>query len=80
MKYIVNYHTGFGDFNVEGSINQAKQRADDEATFTQQPISIDDEFGTEVIHRHWNQKLYGIQLSENPLKFGEKGYYDDWKD
>lgn len=82
MKYHINYHTGAGNEYVEGSLDEAKKIADDGAAYTQEPITIEDEYGEEVARRPW----WGIEFRpdeteesrEEVLCFGSFGHYGAW--
>ena len=80
MRYYINYHTGTGN-EWANTLEEAKILADNEASYTQKDIIIEDEFGNEVLRRPW----WGTQYSgeneeeENPILFGSFGYYGDWQ-
>ncbi len=81
--YTINYHTGAGNLTAE-TIIAAKALADENAAYTQLPITIEDEDGNEVARRCW----WGIAYDEsnddtwceNPITYGDFGYYSDWED
>jgi len=79
MEYTVKYNTGAGDFTIEGSLHEAMLAADDVVVYTQQPITIVDETGNEVARREWYGVLTGIEDAEDPIQFGEFGFYADWQ-
>lgn len=76
--YTINYNTGITA--RANTIEEAKRIADAEAAYTQEPITIEDESGDEIARRHW----WGVEYDENvapcedPICFGNYGYYDDW--
>lgn len=79
MKYLVNFHTGAGNEYFD-SLEEAKAFADEAVAYTEQPISIEDEDGCEIIHRSW----YGVEYNEDddmedPICFGSDGFYGDWE-
>lgn len=81
MEYTINYHTGAGDEKIESDdLEAVKYRADHGASYTQQPITIEDEDGKELVQRDWN----GIEISEgdadDPITFGTFGFYGDWRE
>jgi len=76
--YKINYHTGAGDTEFTGDILLAMATADSGAVYTQQPITIEDEDGNEVARRQWYGVLTGIEDCQNPIQFGDFGYYADW--
>ncbi len=78
QTYKINYHTGAGDAEFTGDIWGAMAEADSGAAYTQQPITIEDEDGNEVARRPWCGVLTGIEDCQNPIQFGDFGYYADW--
>lgn len=80
MKYYINYHTGAGNETVDGTLEEAKRVADEDAAYTQQNIEIFDEDGDSVAIRRWVGVDYNNGYeSENPIIFGSFGFYDDWE-
>lgn len=77
--FIVNFCTGAGNRTAK-TIGDAKKVADDEATYTQQPIVIEDENGLMISRRDWVGCTSGIDDCKNPIQFGTFGYYGDWMD
>lgn len=78
MAYTINYHTGAGNFEVEGDLDEAKTQADQGATYTQEPITIDDENGNAVARRSW----WGVvpeEDAEDIIQFGTFGHYGAWE-
>lgn len=78
--YKINYHTGAGDKEVDGSLRDAMRAADAGAAYTQQNISIEDENGNEVAFRPWCGTTAEIEDQQNPIQFGSFGYYGDWQE
>lgn len=82
MKYYINYHTGAGNEWFEGTIEQAMERADDGAGYTQQNITIEDERGREVARRTWWGTEFNPFMAEESeldvIQFGEYGHYGAW--
>ena len=79
-KYYI-YHTGAGDFEFSGTLAQAQAAADDDAAYTQAPITIHDaETGEEVSRRNWYESAYDPDTTpeDDPICFGDYGYYSDW--
>jgi len=76
--YTINYHTGAGNREFSGDLQDAMTEADSGAAYTQQPITIDDEVGDEVARRLWYGVLTGIKDCKNPIQFCDFGYYADW--
>ena len=81
--YRVDYNTGEGNgYGIE-SIEDAKQYADEGAEYTQEKICIYDEDTDELVSvRQWVGLPLddGLGLVEDPICFGDFGYYDDWED
>ena len=84
MTYFINYHTGAGDEWFEGTLDEAKIKADAEAAFTQQNITIEDEDGNTISTRPWCGVSYDEDdldmWCEDPIVFGTFGFYSDWWD
>ena len=78
MKYTINFNTGAGDKVVDDNIYAAMDQADSGATYTQQPITIEDESGNEVARREWYGVSDGWEDENNPIRFGDFGFYADW--
>ena len=80
MKYYINYHTGAGNEWIEGTLEEAMAAADRGAAYTQENITVEDESRSVVASRNW----YGVDYAsadvaeENPIRFGDYGYYADW--
>lgn len=80
-KYYINYHTGAGDCEFSGTLAQAQAAADDDAAYTQAPITIHDaETGEEVSRRNWCESAYDPDTTpeDDPICFGDYGFYSDW--
>lgn len=83
MTYHIKYHTGGGDSSVEtDDISVAQEAADAGASYTQQPITIEDDGGEVVCRREW----WGVRYSpdegeaDDPILFGAAaGHYGDWQ-
>jgi hypothetical protein len=76
--YTINYHTGAGNLEIDSDLQDAMSVADEGATYTQQPITIEDEDGNEVARREWYGVTTGIEDQQNPIQFGTYGFYADW--
>ena len=82
MQYYIDYHTGAGNEWVKGTLEQAMARADEEAEYTQQDITIKDGDGREVARRTW----YGVEYDpteteeseDEVIQFGQFGHYSAW--
>ena len=77
MKYYVNYHTGAGNFEVEGELFEVMEAEDKDATYPQDSISIEED-GIVVARRPWYGCMSGVEEEENPIQFGTSGFYGDW--
>ena len=77
--YRIRYNTGAGDETAE-TLEAAKSAADEGASHTQQPIVIEDEFGNEVARRQWWGVSDGWKDENDPIRFGEFGFYGDWQE
>lgn len=80
MKYIICYNTGAGDEEIEGTLEEAKAYADKHACYTQQDIDIYDESDKHICLRGWSGCLSDLEDQEDPIQFGDFGYYGDWTD
>lgn len=78
-KYTIRYHTGAGDQEFTGDLAGAMAEADAGAAYTQQPITIE-EGGTTVAKRPWYGVMTGFEDCQNPIQFGDFGYYADWQE
>ncbi len=79
MKYYINYGTGAGNEEVEGTIQNAMKVAEDGLAYTQMPVVIFDESGQEVAILPW----WGVQPGEDDIvtaAFGEFGFYGTWEE
>lgn len=77
--YTIDFGTGAGNFEVRGTLAEAKRQADAEICYTQQPVKICDQDGKEVSTRHWYGCYADDDEFENPIYVGN-GVYDDWYD
>lgn len=85
-KYYIDYNTGAGNEYAE-TLEEAKALADEGACYTQESIyiyEVDEEKETKelVSLRNWNGVAYDEDedSAENPICFGDFGYFDDWND
>jgi len=82
--YVIDYCNGIEEVVHTKNISEVKEIADNGASYTQQPIVIYDDTGSEICRRSW----YGVGFDQseagvNPNKiigFAEFGYYDIWSD
>lgn len=80
--FYIRYHTGAGD-DIANTLEEAMKIADKGAAYTQQPITIEDDEGSEIARRAW----WGVEYDEtnddmyckDPICFGSFGYYSDWQ-
>ncbi len=82
-KYDIKYGTGAGDFEVTGTLEEAKAAADDGASYTQQNIKIC-EGASLVAHRPWFGIAFDPDVTEytedEVIQFGSFGHYGAWMD
>lgn len=63
------------------TIEEAIEYADRCASYTGYDIKILDRTDdTYVFMRKWWKSKDGIELNEDPIDFGDEGYYGDWQD
>lgn len=75
-KYSVNYHSGITyEFD---NVCEAMKFADNNAGYSQRNITIEDKLGNTIAERTWYGCKDRISLCENPISFGDFGFYDDW--
>lgn len=75
-KYLINYNTGVGNFEFEGTLEEAMKAAEEEISYTQHNVSI--EFnGKQIAYLPW----WGTKPEEDEIvtcQFGDFGYYGEW--
>lgn len=79
MKYYINYNTGAGNETIEGTLEDAMKRAEEDLEYTQEDVCIYEE-GDNVpaATLHW----YGCTPTEDDIvtcQFGDFGYYGEWE-
>lgn len=82
-KYYINYHTGEDNLQTEGTLEAAKQFADNGISYTKSDISIEDEHGNLIERRFWlgvpfNPKDYDDGENADAILFGDLGHYTPW--
>lgn len=61
-------------------LDEAKEYADRNAEHTGYDIMICDNYSASLVCvRKWWSSNEGIELNENPISFGNWGYYSDWQ-
>ena len=60
------------------NVCEAMKFADNNAGYSQRNITIEDKLGNTIAERTWYGCKDGISLCENPISFGDFGFYDDW--
>ena len=75
--YTINYHTGAGN-TTSDTLEDAMAIADSSAAYTQEHITIEDAEGNVVAKRFWWCCTQGVENEENPISFGDFGFYGDW--
>lgn len=74
----IKYGTGAGNTTAD-TLDEAMSIADEGAAYTQEHISIEDAEGNVVARRFWWSCTEGIENEENPIRFGDFGFYGDWQ-
>lgn len=77
-KFLVNFGTGAGNEYAE-TLEEAKQIAEENATYTQASITIEDENYNEIAKLPW-WGVYPGEDDEVTIDFGEFGFYGEWID
>lgn len=73
----INYHTGAGNEECNGTLEDAMRIAEENISYTQEPITIEDEKGNELARLPW----YGVMPEEDDIvtaQFGDFGFYAEW--
>ena len=76
-KYNINYNTGAGNYEFEGTLEEAMKDAETGIGYTRENISIQDENGETVAYLRW----YGVEPEEDDIvtcQYGSFGYYGEW--
>jgi len=85
MEYTINYNTGAGNETIEtNDMMSLRAMADEGANYTQQPITIEGTFDDDgsvniICTRFWYNTLDGINDCDDPIQFGNFGFYGDWQ-
>jgi hypothetical protein len=61
-------------------LDEAKEIADENISYNQASMVICDAEGSALCSRTWVGCLDGIEDNENPIQYGDYGYYADWQD
>ena len=81
MKYVIDFLNGVRE-EFEGSLEAAKEMADDMAGYTQQDYVICGEEGSVIVRRPWSGVAYDPEETEDTedevIQFGDFGYYGAW--
>ena len=78
-KYYVNYNTGAGNFEFEGTLDDAMKKAEEGICYTQQDVDIKNEEGNIVACLPW----WGVEPEEDDYvteQFGSFGFYGEWEE
>lgn len=76
-KFLINYHTGAGNYEFEGTLEEAMKDASTGLAYTQQSVGIETLDGTQVAYLPW----WGVQPEEDDYvteQFGSYGFYGEW--
>jgi len=77
--YNVNFNTGAGNKNEIETLQKAMEAADKGASYTQENITIENTTtGETIAMRKWYGCTEGIEDIDNPIQFGDFGFYGDW--
>ena len=79
MTYKISLNYMMEPETFTGTLQDAKKAADHDICYNQQRAEIYDDAGNLVSFRPW----YGMECEgdcEDPICFGQFGYYDDWVD
>ena len=80
MKYYINYGTGAGNFEVEGTLEDAKIEADKSIAYTQCSVAIEKD-GETVSQRRWiGCEATDDDREEDIIEYGSFGFYTEWID
>lgn len=77
MKFYVDYQTGAGNFEFEGTIDEVMHEAVERVSYTQQNVIIYDENRKEVAILPW----YGVQADGDDVitvDYSNFGFYGEW--
>ena len=69
---------GGGEYIVFNSLKDAEYYADERACYCQRDINIYSKKHTYT--RRWWGTCGGVEECEDPIKFGEFGFYGDWEE
>lgn len=86
-KYLINYHTGAGNLIIDGALEEAMIEADEGAAYTQTDYDVCDPENPDKVYavRRWWGVKYNDNpedndvLEQDPICFGDYGYYSDWE-
>lgn len=75
--YYINYGTGAGNEEVEGTLEEAMKIAEQGLTYTQESVGIENEDGETIAVLPW----WGVEPGEDDIvtcQFGSFGFYGEW--
>ena len=75
--YYINYGTGAGNEEVEGTLEEAMKIAEKGLTYTQESVGIENEDGETIAVLPW----WGVEPGEDDIvtcQFGSFGFYGEW--
>lgn len=75
-KFYVDYNTGAGNFEFDGSLENAIKSAEADIAYTQQPVTIHSN-GAEVARLPW----WDVEANEDDVvtaDYGQFGFYGEW--
>lgn len=74
----VDFQT-FSDMLDSHTVLDAMAEVDERIGYSQCSITIEDRDGNVLACREWNATLEGIEENEDPIQFGDFGYFSDWQ-
>lgn len=79
-KYLIDYRTGAGNKEIEGTLEEAMKIAEEGLAYTQESVYIMEDVGLqweEVARLPW----WGVAAEEDDIvtaDFGDFGFYGEW--
>ncbi|MEG0978056.1 MAG: hypothetical protein RSC93_07320 [Erysipelotrichaceae bacterium] len=79
LNYKVDYENGHVSNYMFCEIESVKKDIDENCCYTQNDIKIIDIATHKIVSKRiWCGCLDGIKIFDNPIQFGNYGYYSDW--
>lgn len=77
-KYLINYGTGAGNFEFEGTLDEVKTEADKGIAYTQTDCNILLDGEVVAMRRWWGVEVEDEYKTDDIIDFGKFGYYEKW--